>query len=226
MRWLYVVLALGLCLAAPASADDWRLTKEAKGIRVYTRMVPGSELREYHAITRFHTTLSSILTLLQDDKAASRWVQNCRRMSYLSRDAEKQEYTMWVETDLPWPISDRDAVVTTKVSQDPKTLVVTIDGKDAPDGTLVRQAGYVRMREVESSWVLMPQPGGYIEVHMRGHANPAGSVPLAIVNLLVQEIPYSTLTNMAPMLKHDKYRLARLPDVLELQDTGLAETTR
>ena len=72
------------------------------------------------------------------------------------------------------------------------------------------RSGFLRVTRYEGSWVLRPIDAARTEVTTTGYADPAGVLPLAIVNMFVQQQPYLMLRNMKNVVQSPKYQRAQL----------------
>lgn len=229
MRWLKpLVLWLALVLAWPAAAEDWKalgpawsLERDGKGVKVWTQSLPGKPVKAFRATTTVKSTVSGLLALFLDFPRAPEWIDRARRVEMLTWNDERREFHMLVETDLPFPVSDRDSVVFGRVYQDPKTGAVTVSSSEAADSYIratpaaAAKPGVVRMRDVAMDWVFMPKGRGLVEVTMVGTADPAGYIPPAIVNLLITEAPYNTLVNLRRVIVEPRYQERVFKEIVE-----------
>jgi len=199
---LVLPFAPGTALAAP-EGGAWELAGDRGGTRVWKRQVPNSPFVEFRAETTMRTSLSALMNLFYDLEAAPRWIDHTRRVRALRRDDATREYVLLLETDMPWPIKDRDAVIKGSWKQDPQTLAVMLRGKSA-DGVWPENPAYIR-NTIRSDWTFVPLGGGDVRVVMEGHVDPRGNLPGWAVNMLIQESPFATLANMRRMLA-DKRR--------------------
>lgn len=197
--------ALLLCLstllaapAAPAAENPWQSASDRAGVRVWKRNVADSAFVEFRAETTIRTSLSALLNLFYDLEAAPRWLDHTRRVRALRRDDATREYVLLLETDMPWPIKDRDAVIKGVWKQDPQTLAVLMRGKSV-EGLWPENPAYVR-NTIRSDWTFIPMGDGVVKVVMEGHVDPRGNLPGWAVNMLIQESPIATLGNMKRML--------------------------
>lgn len=229
MRWLKpLVLLVTLLLALPVAADDWKalspawtLERDGRGVKVWTQSLPGKPVKAFRATTTVKSTVSGLLALFLDFPRAPEWIDRARRVEMLNWNDERREFYMLVETDLPFPVSDRDSVVFGRVYQDPKTGAVTVSSNEAPDSFIratpaaTRQPGVVRMRDVAMDWVFLPKGRGMVEVTMVGTADPAGYIPPAIVNLLITEAPFNTLVNLRRVIVEPRYQEKVFKEIVE-----------
>jgi hypothetical protein len=215
-------LLIGACCAvffsivAAAGAPDasWRLVREGEQISVYVHDVVDSEYDESLARTLIEVRLSALVALIMDGDSHSLWidtVDESRQLEAIS-PTEVYNYTL---SGAPWPVADRDAVVFTRVEQDSRTLIVTIHSSARPDFVPKRERT-VRVPSVDSTWTLIPQPDGTVEVNYRVHNDPGGDIPTWLINSLASDQPYNTLENLRRFFDEDtEYRDAVLPHIEE-----------
>jgi hypothetical protein len=98
-----------------------------------------------------------------------------------------------MKVDLPFPVSDRDAVVRVDRERQGEKLVLRMT--TAPD-VVPPQSGYVRMARVEGSWTIEPDGSGGTRITLEQENDPSGSLPAWLSNLLVTDQPLSTLAGL------------------------------
>src|ERR1700756_2397139 len=118
----FLLSCVGFSQSAPKS---WTIKKSEKGISIYTRKAANSCFKELKAVFYVKTSLSSIVALVDDWANYSNWVYKCGQSSVLKKVSEK-ELVHYQTVLVPWPLDKRDFIVTTIISQDEKTKMVTI----------------------------------------------------------------------------------------------------
>jgi len=204
-------LVAGSWAEAPA---DFSLDKEKNGIKVYTRKIEGSSLKEFKGVTTMKTSLSSLIALMDDTDALPQWLHDCTSAK-LVQNINLYERITYTVIKAPWPVSDRDTVSYSKVVQDTKSKVVTIYLKGMAD-KYPKQSGKVRVPSMKGFWQFIPSKSGYVTVIYQLHSDPGGSLPDALANSTATDIPYNTLLNMHKIIKQEKYQTAKIPQVKEL----------
>ena len=210
LKYIPFILTLFIPLSS-AFADtikDWKLKIDRENIRVYSRKVDKSRIYEIRAVSRVQSSLSSIVTLLNDMEAVSKWIPNSGETILLKRINDYETIVYGIIRP-PWPVSDRDIIVHFKLSQDPATKAVTVDMTGRPD-TIPLSEDYVRVPLLKSFWKLTPGPDGFLDVVYQVHAEPGGLVLSWFVNASTDEVAYDTVKNMQDMIEEEKYKRARL----------------
>jgi len=187
----FLMLALGS--ASTSSAAEWVLDKQADGIDVYTRPVPGSGIKEFKGTAEVEASLDSVLLILRDSDGFKNWFPNTPESKLLAReDGVGYQYSVM---DAPWPVSDRDNVFRSVTERDEDSGVVVIHVTAAPDYH-PEQADRVRVRKANGSWKLEPLDGERTRVTFIMHLEPGGGIPKWLVNARVVATPFEALTNL------------------------------
>jgi hypothetical protein len=146
-----------------------------------------------------------------------RWVYRTQEVQVLEAP-EPTSGLLRVVTQLPWPLTARDAVVEWRMQQDPGTGEIRLDGVAVPDRS-PPVAGFVRIPAMESHWRLKPLPGGVVEVRLGGYAHMGGNLnfpPLrAFLSTSIWQAPLETLRGLREMVQLPTYRQAQVPAVRE-----------
>lgn len=213
--WLALALLLPAAAHACGPADqDVEQVIDRHQVRVWTCVVPAEPLRGFKAVTTVRSSLAGLVALLLDTTAAPQWVFRTNRIELLRRDDRAQTFTVRAETNF-WPLQDRDVVVNGRVYQDPASLVVHIDSQSAPPGQYPTRPDFVRMPNMRGNWEFRPVGNGLVEVTMSGIADPGGSIPDFLVNLVIKETPYQTLLGLRKVIGQAKYQQARVEGIRE-----------
>ena len=205
---LIVITLLFTCSSLPAQPGQWKLKKEADGLKVYLRDAENSNIKEVKIETTFDASLSSIITVLKDVPAYSDWIYKCARAERLEPAANTSS-VYYCEVDFPWPLSDRDFIAKSQLRQDPETNHVFINVKSAP-AYLPEKKGIVRIATLNIQYEFIPLPNNKVKMNYRLHSDPGGALPAWLINMAVDNGPVNTIKSMREMLKQEKYKSAKL----------------
>ena len=212
MRLLTVMILASLfSFSAHAANSEWELEKEEDDIqlKIFTREIEGSSLKEFKGEMLVETNLTTLAALLLDGQAAPQWMHQCEKFEVIEQIDPKNAVVYFIN-GAPWPVSDRDAVVASSMSQDPETLIMRIN-VEALTGRLPEDEDYVRIPRMSGHWSFEPVEDGKVLIRYQAHAEPAGSLPSWLANSVVVDTPYHTMSNMLDMLKLEKYQQAKIP---------------
>ena len=192
---------------------EWKTSLEKDAIRVYTREVENSKFKEFKGETLVKTTLSCLVSLLDDALNQKNWLYNVTESKRLKTTSKTEGYNYYVQK-APWPVTDRDLIVKYNLSQNKKTKVVTIELYGVKDYIAVKPE-YVRVPSLRGKWEFTPLGNGIIKVVNQMLSDTGGSVPASIANATSVDIPYNTLKNLKKQIEIPKYKNAHIDDLLE-----------
>jgi len=212
-------LLLLFCLLASGSVnadENWSVARDSSGIKVWTRSIPDYPIRGFKATTVVKSSLSGLIALIMDTDRADQWIYRTLRVDVLKRDDEKASFVIRVVTDFPWPLSNRDAIVAGNISQDEKTGTVVVSSRSLVAAQYPPLDDFVRMPDIDGNWTFRPLANGLVEVTMQGRADPGGSIPVSVVNLIIHETPYRTLQGLREVIADRRYQGASFPGIREV----------
>ncbi len=188
-----------------AYANEWTLEKEdvERDIRVYTRTVENSPLKEFKGVTQITAPTSAFVALLRDPDVATEWMHQVGKFEVIESPS-MTDNLVYTVNETPWPVTDRDAYIRSVMSQD-ESKVVTVTLTGVPEFRPVNE-DFVRMASLKGFWKFSPQENGITEVTYQVHANPGGSLPDWLVNGIVVDTPYNTLKNLQVKVVEERYQ--------------------
>jgi hypothetical protein len=197
MRPHFVLICLWMlllpCLATANSSAEWSLRKQAKGIDVYTRPVPGSDVQEFRGEAIVDARIDAVLALLRDASRFKEWFPNTSESQLLSREGPvSYQYSVM---NTPWPVSDRDNVFRTVLMRDETSGRIDISVEAAPDAHPEKPDRH-RVQRARGSWRLEPDGPTRTRVTFTMHLEPGGGIPDWMVNTRVVATPFEALTNL------------------------------
>jgi hypothetical protein len=200
---IIVIMAAAFALFAQNAAAEehpWQLRKNQDGITVYVRPVDGSPILEYKATVNVKVPIEKAVAYYEDPTGAVRWFHQCSESRLLESrsDADK---IMYMALDMPWPVSNRDAVYLR--ARTPGENAGVQFAISAVTDVLPPQPDKVRMPYLKGVWRFTPLPDGGTEIYVQQHADAGGHIPAAIVNRLVVDIPFNSLKNFRKRVSED-----------------------
>ena len=184
-------LCLSTSLFLNPVAEDWELTTEKEGIQVFTRFSETSNFKEVRIKLTIANDMNKLIAFLNDVPKYKSWVYKCIAAEELGRE-DAQNYTYYVETDMPFPLQNRDLVVKSKSWKDPVTGIVMSKSVAAQD-VMPKKNGIVRIPAYESSWRIEPLGPNKTFIDYKVKTDPGGSLPAWIVNMGVTIGPVKTM---------------------------------
>ena len=211
-----MVVLLTLVIVGHATADDtpWKLRRDQDNIQVYTRKVAGSPYDEVRTTTTVESLrLSSLVALLQDASACTRWVERCAS-SHIMTEVSDREAFSYTHNNMPFPIRDRDVVSHIRWHQDATTRSIIMRG-EAVDGMVETVEGRVRITNAEVTWHFEPLSGTLIHISNQAHVNPGSRLPAWLTNSLLVDAPFRSMQAFIREARTERYRNAQVSFVSE-----------
>ena len=217
MQQLLMWLLLGWTLATSSvwagEVGEWRLDAhdEQLDVKVYTREIPGSVLREFKGVTHTQASLSSLVAILLDAEFATQWMDKIITFDVIDVYSP-QQHLLYIVNQTPWPVKNRDIYLQTEISQDESgTVTVSLIGQPeyGPE-----RAKRVRMASMRGAWTFTPTKEQGVQVSYQAHADPSGQLPAWLVNSIVIDMPLNSLRNLHQVI--DNYAGASLDFIQDL----------
>ena len=194
MLWFSLMITSGF-----AQTYNWKLSKDKDGIKVYVAESPISKFKVIKVECTLFGTFDKLASVLTDIGHLKDWGYSTKG-SYLIKKFSPYELYYYTETYLPWPMSNRDAVVHMKITRDSlqRFMSVTLTGENkfVPD-----KSGKVRVGSLNINWYVTMPTSNTINIVYTFEANPGGSVPAWLVNSFVDKGPYETFKKLSDVLK-------------------------
>ena len=168
-------------ISAQGSANKpWELIKVNGPLRIYTRTSEGSDIKEIRMTTTMNAPINDFIDALNDADSYKEWVYKCESSKLVKKVSDSELYYQ-IETDFPFPLSDRDLVVRTVQKFDDSGIFYS-NSVACPDKQ-PKVKGVVRIELFESHWKVTPQKDGSVYIDYNSKVDPAGHIPQWIVNL-------------------------------------------
>ena len=178
------------------TADDpsWHLESSSDGIALYSGSVPEARVVPVKAVMTIPGTIPDVALVLEDIPRRGDWISNFDQSVLLERPNDYDQ-TEYLRVDLPWPASDRTAIVRVRVTVSDDLRRATIAGESVNSPLADRLPKLVRA-QVHTSTFQMTQVGDRVEVVALVFIDPSGSVPKWIVNYFTRRGARTTLVGL------------------------------
>ena len=210
-----ILMACAVAMLATVQAkpvDNAKLSINKNNIKVWTYQDASNPVLSYKAETILDYPMDRAIALILDVTNTAKWAPNVAQVELLSRDDKTGEFILYMILDFPFPLKDRDMLISGKMSKDRNGIVI-IKNKALSQGKALN-ANYIRLTHYEGDWTFQKLAENKVKVTTSGFANPEGAVPPSVTNLLVQQQPYQMLQKMKVELAKNK-KLPALPDILK-----------
>ena len=172
---------------------DWKLVKETKDIKVYTRSTKNSDFKEIRVKANFTGNIDSFLYRLNTPHSYTQWVYKCTEGKLLEK-VNPHEFYYYAVSNMPYPIKDRDMVMHCKQWKDASGVIYS--SSTAVPTFIPATKDRIRIPYFKSEWKITPLSEDRILVDYTAITNPGGSLPAWIVNLAVTTGPLKTIQQL------------------------------
>jgi len=180
-----------------AEAQGWEKIGSRDGVTAYRKFVEGFELPVIKGVGVIPAGIYDLLAVMEDVPSYPSWMESCRE-ARLIKNLNEYERIIYNRTAVPWPLSDRDAVVQSKITVDPvkKTVKIAFQSirSSLPGAGVVD--GVVRMPILKGFYLLEVIDEGKTRVTYQAQADPGGFLPDWLVESASADIPLNTITSL------------------------------
>jgi hypothetical protein len=199
MRWPFLP-AFGLVLIISFFTQfTWKLEKDKDGIKVYTSGTPGSAYKSVRVECNMPGTYSKLFAILTDIDKFKDWIYH-NKTSRIIKKISPYDFVYYSETNMPFPLSNRDVILHMKINTDSLPKFLLIQGKNE-ENVFPKLPSSVRVPHYAASWKVTMPSANLLHVEYILTVDPGGSIPAAIANNFVDRGPYETFKNLKELLK-------------------------
>lgn len=191
------------------SNSDWELITDRNGIIVHRKVSEDSKIAAFRGNTIIHEADPyAFVALMNDYKNYSNWLHFISSAEELKQDSALQRH-LRLETLLPWPLKNREAVVKANVIHSPPLDsnaidLVTIHLSNEPD-FIEENPKYIRFPKLEGIFNFKWLSPTEVSVTYQLQLDPGGYIKPWLTNILLRDAPYFTLEKMKRAIKAPAY---------------------
>ncbi|HEY4967214.1 MAG TPA: START domain-containing protein [Puia sp.] len=208
LRELFLLLFMMIWVTTLPAQENWKLKTEKEGIKVYSSPFADSKIKALKVICTAEATLSQMTAVLLNIKEQDEWFY--RTKSTILKQVSPTELYYYGEVDFPVPFSNRDFVERILLSQNPVTKIVTMEVQNLPD-YIPPKKDIVRVTKSHCSWVIKPVNKNLILIEFKLFADPGGSIPSWLVNMMSTYGPFEIFKKLKTELQKPEYALVNFP---------------
>jgi hypothetical protein len=195
MKYLFansILVAFFILPTLFVQESEWELKKDEAGIKIFTREVEGTNIKEFKASTIINASSETLYNIILDVENYPKWIED---VGY----AEKLHHIdgqigMYYQLKLPWPIKDRDMAMVSNINlRDNNSILFDLEGKTSLKD---EDKDFIRITEINGEWSINPIDKNKSEVTYRFLADPEGFLPAWVVNIFIVDGPFKTLQNL------------------------------
>lgn len=192
--------------AQMSNAQEWNLSSDKEGTKIYTRSIAGCDTKEVRVLTTFKTDINTLRNVLADVDNYSDWAYKCKIAKKI-KTISNNEFYYYTAYEFPFPAADRDLVIHTRQWRDDATEKVYFHSEAKP-AYLPAKDSNVRIEHFVSDWVLTPNIDGTTTVEYKVSTSLGGNIPAWVVNMGITTGPEQGMKSLAGEVRNREKRLA------------------
>lgn len=190
----FIVFSLLLTDANVAEADEWENLGDIDGVQVSRMELEGSDVLAFRGDLVADVHIGQILSVFADPSEREHWVNRYGDHEVLEKTSTSELY--WIRFDLPFPISDRDYLLSSEVTFNDSTRSFVANIESVTDQRKGEQDCCVRA-VTETYYQFWAIPGSErTRVRVEVHTDPKGRIPTSLVNRIQRSWPADTLNGL------------------------------
>lgn len=202
MKVVAVKITFFILLSASAitgySQYNWKLSKNRDGIKVYESETKNSDFKSIKVECVIKGTYDKLIALLNDVSRHKEWIYNSKTSSILKKNSSYDFY-YYTEAHIPWPMSNRDAVIHLTMTRDSLDRFLKITAIGMPT-YIPEKSGKVRVSRSLVNWHVTMPSSTYLSIVYTFEADPGGSMPAWLANMFADKGPYESFKKLAVIL--------------------------
>ena len=200
-----VVMSISLAWAAD---EDWKKIGESDGIIGYTRPTTRSSVDEIKAVGIVDAPVAVIEAVIRDISVMPEYMYLCEKASLINTPDMKSSGDVvyfYSLTDLPFPVSDRDAVTKSSWTIDKETGTAYCHAEGMKT-TYKQTKNIVRIPLSIIDCTLVPNGENKTQVIYQVLADPGGDLPSWLVKMMSKNYGIKTIAGLRKMVTKDKFK--------------------
>ena len=177
--------------------ENWKEKYNKNGLVIHIRHNNATRIIEFKSTITINAPIETCAATLDDYNTHPDYIYRVETAKLLETK-DKHAPCIYYELDFPFPLSDRDLVVQGKIISKPETGEIIYEVKSEPDR--IPLTDRVRIRHADGHWVLKKLDANHTVITNYGTSTTKG-LPVWLVNLLVYQIPKSTLLKFKKLVE-------------------------
>jgi START domain-containing protein len=179
--------------------SQWKLSRNSDGIKVYTAENADSKFQKIKVECTLEGNFDKLISVVSDVGRHKEWVYN-NKTAYILKKYSANDFIYYTETTIPWPMSNRDAIIHMKITRDSANRFLNIIGYGEPT-YIAEKEGKVRVPHTSISWhVTMPTAQSISIVYIID-TDPGGNLPSWLINMFSDKGMFESFKKLGHKLK-------------------------
>ena len=208
MKKLTLALLVLLCwtfgpIAVAGAAGNWTLIKNSDGIKTYERTVPGTDLKEFIAVTTIDARMEIIGEVLRDVAEYPGWISDCVE-AILKKKYDRNTFVLYLILNPPL-IEKRDIVLKNETTYDYENGNAVIKFFSTDEGRVPLEKNRTRVTMMNGLYKMEYMGRNKTKFIYKLKVDPSGSIPKRLAYSVMKKYPHDTLKKLKKIVVHKKY---------------------
>lgn len=184
-----------------ASAEEsWKLEKDKDGIKVWTRKVENSQLKEFKVSAILNTTADKLISFFKNVSRYDEWMYKVDKNSpKIIKKNNDNDYYTYLTISVPL-IKTRDAI-THMVFNAPDSKGEVLINLDGAPNLIAKNENYIRIPLMKAYFKIDPIGNGKIQLTHQAFSKVGGSIPDFFVNMGSVDAPFYMFTKLRELVQ-------------------------
>jgi START domain. len=192
LKFTFFLVFIILCMKTSAQ-PVWKLVKEKNGMKIFTANAGNSKFKNIRVQMLSQGTIQKLTSIISDINKYPEWVYK-EKTAVVLKQVSNNEFIYYIESVLPWPVSNRDAIIHLTIIPDPIHHVLRMNAVSEPT-FIEKKDGIVRIPFSKETWYVT-EAGNKLNIDYTFQMDSGGSLPAWLVNMLADKGPYETFQNL------------------------------
>jgi hypothetical protein len=202
--FVLVVLTAAHLIWKYSGTGEWELEIDKKEVKVYSRKVAGSTLKEFKAQRRIKTTVARAAAAMRstDIEDCSAWIPGCESGKVIENWNPKGHYFIhFYHVNYPGPVEPREFLLKTEFTKTAQNGL-QVDFRALPD--LMPQSGCCyRISKMHNTWRYTPVNAEEVDVEL--HTRMDHGLPYPLINKGAPSGLYSLFRALPRLINKEKF---------------------
>ena len=198
--WVLSILYSCLFFGSLYAQTPWKERYNKDGLIIHTRQIREEKINEYKSITTMAAGIDRCVALLQDVDAHPEFLYRVEQVEVI-KPADDQAPCFRYVINFPFPMSDRDLILQTRMESNSVTAETVYHFESTPDKA--PRTDKIRITLLEGYWRLRPLGSTSTLVETYGRSTISG-LPSWLVNLFLHHTPKATMQDFKRMLEENE----------------------
>jgi hypothetical protein len=183
--FLLLLVAPAFCFAADpnpiGTSEDWKLTSESNGVSLYSRLRPGSPLKEFKAVGEIEAPAQTVHRMIDDIDAYTSFMPFTTECRLIKREGDS---IITYQRLSPKICRDRDYTLRVRETSwaGANGLIYLNRWEPANELGPAEKKGVIRVKLCEGGWLLEPEDAGKTRATYTVYTDSGGAIPAFIAN--------------------------------------------